>query len=69
LFVPRNYGFAMLFITPLALLISSAAQPGPVGVLLSDRFWGTVLGIGVGLLVLTVRAILTRARAPRPALG
>jgi hypothetical protein len=71
MFVPRNYGFAMLFITPLALLISNAAHPGDPVTLLFDRFWATVvgIGIGIGMLVLAVRAIVARGRAPRTALG
>jgi len=69
LFVPRNYGLAMLFITPLALLISSAAHPGDTASLLFDRFWATVVGIGIGMLVLTVRAARARSRAPRTVLG
>ena len=69
LFVPRNYGVAMLFITPLALLISNAAHPGPVSILLSDRFWGTVVGITVGLVVLAARAVVMRGRGARAALS
>ncbi|WP_165310984.1 FUSC family protein [Microbacterium protaetiae] len=61
MFVQRNYGVAMLFITPLALLIGNAARPGPMGELLSDRFWGTAVGIGIGLAVLGVRALSVRA--------
>lgn len=63
-FVPRNYGVAMLFITPLALLISSAAQPGDVGALLSDRLSATVVGILAGVVVLLVRALILRVRRP-----
>ena len=69
LFVPRNYGFAMLFITPLALLISNAAHPGDPAKLLLDRFAATVVGIGIGMLVLGARALVARGRGPRAVLG
>ncbi|MGW4381837.1 FUSC family protein [Kitasatospora sp. NPDC004531] len=48
--VVRNYALAVVFLTPLALLMSDLVTPtGTVG-LLRDRALGSVLGIGVGLL-------------------
>ncbi|MFD8595004.1 FUSC family protein [Kitasatospora sp. NPDC059646] len=48
--VVRNYALAVVFLTPLALLMNDLVTPtGTVG-LLRDRALGSVLGIGVGLL-------------------
>ncbi|TSD99425.1 FUSC family protein [Skermania sp. ID1734] len=53
LFVARNYGLAVIFITPLALLIIVGAHPGsPVGPVVRDRFVETLLGIAVALAAL-----------------
>ncbi|WP_306231702.1 FUSC family protein [Agrococcus beijingensis] len=53
LLVGRNYGIAMIFVTPLALLAVHLATPTPVEVLLVDRLVesiiGTLVGIAVGL--------------------
>ena len=49
LLVGRNYGVAMLVITPLALLMGQTANEQPVGELLFDRGVETVIGSGVGL--------------------
>ncbi|MFW6774537.1 FUSC family protein [Nocardioides sp. CPCC 205120] len=62
LLVVRNYGAALVFITPLALLMGHLAHPEPVGDLVVDRLAETLLGIAVGLLV----AWVTRQR-PAPA--
>lgn len=48
-FVPRNYGLGVVFLTPLALLMSDLASPAPAGQLVADRVLGSVLGIVVGL--------------------
>jgi uncharacterized membrane protein len=64
LLVGRNYGLALLFITPLALLMGQAARPvAPVGLLL-DRGVETVLGslVGVGVLLLSHWVVRRRAR-------
>ncbi len=48
--VVRNYALGVVFVTPLALLMSDLVAPtGTLG-LLRDRALGSVLGIGVGLL-------------------
>jgi uncharacterized membrane protein YccC len=54
LFVGRNYAVALLFITPLALLMGQLAHESPVGPLLRDRLLETVLGAVVGAVVLLV---------------
>lgn len=46
----RNYALAVVFLTPIALLLSELAVPVPAGELVVDRVLGSVTGIGVGLL-------------------
>ena len=57
-FVGRHYGTALVFITPLALVVAHLGQPVPVETLLVDRLVETVLGCAAGILaVLAGRAI------------
>jgi uncharacterized membrane protein YccC len=56
LLVVRHYGVALVFITPLALLLTQVADPLPTGALLQSRIVETLLGVLVGLAV----AVLTR---------
>jgi uncharacterized membrane protein YccC len=51
LIVGRNYAFALLFITPLALLMGNVVQPMPTGPLLTDRAVETVIGVAIGVLI------------------
>lgn len=60
LFVGRNYGIAMIFITPLALLMVHLAAPTPVDMLLQDRAIETVIGVAVGTIVAVASAALRR---------
>ncbi|WP_431795375.1 FUSC family protein [Microbacterium enclense] len=60
LFVGRNYGIAMVFITPLALLMISLASPATPDLLLRDRVLETVIGVAVGTIVAIVSAALRR---------
>ncbi|WP_433825230.1 FUSC family protein [Actinoplanes sp. CA-015351] len=54
LVVARNYGLAMLFITPLALLMNQVAAPRPVAGLLWDRGLETLIGVLIaGATILT----------------
>ncbi|MEU8262833.1 FUSC family protein [Micromonospora sp. NPDC048999] len=48
LLVGRNYGLALLFITPMALLMGQLAAPRPAGQLLFDRGVETVIGAIIG---------------------
>ncbi|WP_101853043.1 FUSC family protein [Kocuria flava] len=59
LFVGRNYAVALLFITPLALLMTQLAAPAAAGDLLQARAVETVIGALSGLAVVW----LTRGRA------
>lgn len=65
LFVGRNYGIAMVFITPLALLMVHLAAPTPVDMLLQDRAIETVIGVAVGTLVAVASAALRRRQLPK----
>lgn len=47
--VAGNYALGVVFLTPLALLLSDLASPAPAGDLVHDRVLGSVLGIAVGL--------------------
>lgn len=58
LLVVRNYGLALVAITPLSLLSMQLANPQPVPSLLLDRLVETVIGVAVGLLI----AMVTRDR-------
>ncbi len=47
--VVLNYGLGVVFLTPLALLLSELAAPAPAGALVQDRALASLLGIAVGL--------------------
>ena len=49
--VVRHYGFAVIFITPMTILLAEAATlgQGPVAALIEARFYDTLLGCLVGL--------------------
>lgn len=64
LVVGRNYAVALLFITPLALMMGQLAHAAPTGPLLRDRLLETVLGAVVGAVVLLL--IPDRLRRPLP---
>lgn len=63
LFINRNYGIAMLFVTPLALLMIELAVPADPAQLLRDRVLDTVIGVVVGTGVAVVSAAIRRGRA------
>ncbi|SEK54450.1 Fusaric acid resistance protein-like [Rhodococcus maanshanensis] len=53
LFIARNYGLAVIFITPLAMLIGGASHPdAAIGPMIRDRFVETLIGVVVALAVL-----------------
>lgn len=58
LFVGRNYGLALLFITPLALCMVQLANPLPTDQIVADRALETVLGIAIAMII----TLLTRER-------
>jgi hypothetical protein len=66
LFVARNYAFALLFITPLALMMGQLVHPSPVGQLVLDRLLETVLGALVAVVVLLLVPDSLRRRPTNP---
>ncbi|MBO1756629.1 FUSC family protein [Allobranchiibius sp. CTAmp26] len=66
LFVGRNYALALLFITPLALMMGQLVHPTPVAQLLRDRLLETLLGAAIAMVVLVIVPDRLR-RAPAPA--
>lgn len=69
LYVLRNYAFALLFITPLALLMVQLAHPQPVAPTLEARVLETALGAVVGIAMVTAAALVDRRAARRAAPG
>lgn len=64
LFVARNYALALVFITPLALVVGDLAYPQPTATLLGDRLVETIIGVAVGSLA---ALLLQDVRRDRPA--
>ena len=62
--VLRNYGLALLLITPLALTISAQGATSP-GVLIADRAVDTVVGGAIAMIVLLGSLVLRRVRSAR----
>ncbi|MGP5034148.1 FUSC family protein [Brachybacterium alimentarium] len=62
MYVLRNYAFALLFITPLALLMVQLAHPQPVGPMLEARVLETAIGVVVGIVVVVTAALADRHR-------
>ena len=67
MYVLRNYAFALLFITPLALLMVQLAHTQPVGPTLEARVLETVIGVLVGIAVVSAAALGDRWAARRTA--
>lgn len=45
MYLSRNYGLAMVFITPLAILLGVLGAPGSLEIVARDRFLETVIGV------------------------
>jgi uncharacterized membrane protein YccC len=60
LVVGRHYGLALVFITPMALLMGQLADPRPIGPLLFDRGVETVIGASIGGLIVLAEQLLRR---------
>jgi len=71
LFMTRHYGLAMVWFTPVILLMTQLASPADPQVLIVERAVETVVGAGVGILVVVlVRSRFIRwRRNRRPAPG
>ncbi|WP_065479346.1 FUSC family protein [Streptomyces sp. PTY087I2] len=65
--VARNYGLGVVFLTPLALLLTDLAAPSPAGDLVQDRALSSLVGVGIALvcalLVVHDRAAVRARRA------
>jgi len=62
LVVIRNYGLALVFITPLALTIASQAGSAEVPVIVGERFFDTLLGAAIAMVVLLAAFVSMRWR-------
>lgn len=67
--VARNYGAALVFVTPLALGVAHLASPLPVGTLLIDRLVETALGAAIGLVLVLLARMLPRSRGASAAVS
>lgn len=67
MYVLRNYALALLFITPLALLMVQLANPQPVGPMLQARVLETAIGVVVGIGFVIASALFDRWIAARRA--
>ena len=65
LYVVRNYSVALLFVTPLALLMAHLGHPDAASTLLWARAVETVLGALAGLVVVLLVRSPAERRAPR----
>ncbi len=65
LYVLRNYALALMFITPLALLMVQMAHPQEAGPMLQARVVETTIGVAVGIVMVNLSAAWDRARAVR----
>ncbi|WP_285115803.1 FUSC family protein [Leifsonia sp. fls2-241-R2A-40a] len=64
--VARHYGAALVFITPLALSVSHLAAPTPLNALVVDRVLETVLGAGIGIVLVLLARGVQRSRGLAP---
>jgi hypothetical protein len=54
LVIARNYGLALAFITPLALLVAAQSDPGDVGAVVGERVVDTVIGVLIAVVVVLI---------------
>lgn len=65
LVIARNYALALVFVTPMALTISTVGNPVDAHVLVGERMVDTLLGTGTALAVLSVSNLIEWRRADR----
>jgi uncharacterized membrane protein YccC len=65
--VIRNYGLALVFITPLALTIAAQAGSADVAVIVGERLLDTLIGAGIATAVLVTALAFIRWSARRSA--
>lgn len=66
-FVISHYSIALVFMTPMALMMTEFVAPGPSGILIADRALETTIGAGIAFFVIlaSTRRQRTRVREPR----
>lgn len=66
LLIGRNYGIAMLVVTPLALLMISLVSPTDPAVLVADRVFETFIGSLVGTIIALISARMRTEQSGTP---
>jgi len=54
LVIARNYGLALVLITPLALLVAAQSDPGDVGAVVGERVVDTIIGVLIAVVVVVI---------------
>lgn len=66
--IARQYALAQVVVTPLALVSTELAHPGNPWILMQDRFLETIIGAAVGMALVGIMHVRSRAisqQAPR----
>jgi len=64
LIIARNYGLALVLITPLALLVAAQADPADADAVVGERIVDTLLGVAIAVVVIVIEhAYVTRRRS------
>jgi hypothetical protein len=63
-FVIRHYSIALIWMTPVALMMTEFVAPKPAGVLVFDRAVETTLGAGVAFIVILLTTRRQRRKGP-----
>jgi hypothetical protein len=66
-FVIRHYSIALVWMTPVALMMTEFVAPKPAGVLVTDRALETTLGAGIAFIVILLTTRQQRRKAPENA--
>ncbi|QCB97876.1 FUSC family protein [Arthrobacter sp. PAMC25564] len=66
-FVVRHYSIALVWMTPVALMMTEFVAPKPAGVLVTDRAMETTLGAGIAFLVILLTTRQQRRKGPENA--
>lgn len=66
-FVIRHYSIALVWMTPVALMMTEFVAPKPAGMLVTDRAVETTLGAGIAFLVILLTTRQHRRKGPENA--
>ena len=66
-FVIRHYSIALVWMTPVALMMTGFVAPKPAGVLVTERAVETTLGAGIAFLVILLTTRQQRRQGPEDA--